>query len=156
MPKIPKLKEPQRLPRPIAPEDLERILAASPQHLADAIRLTVLMGFRRSEVFGLTLKHFDQHQRGVWLSHSETKGKRDEFIPASGMAYEILCRLAKRAQELGQEHLILYRTGGVKAEERWRPMKYPQTAWENVLAKLGLKGRHVYHNTKATFVTAVS
>ena len=31
-----------------------------------------------------------------------------------------------------------------------------QSAWENVLAKLNLKGRHVFHNTKATFVTALA
>ena len=156
MPKVPKLKEPELLPRPIAPEDLERILAIAPQHLADAIRLTVLMGFRRTEVFSLTLRHFDRHNRGIWLSHAETKGKRDEFIPANNMAYDILCRLADRAVELGQKHLILYRTGGKKVKEKWRPIKNPQTAWENTLSRLGLTGHHVFHNTKATFVTAVA
>ncbi|MDE2029546.1 MAG: tyrosine-type recombinase/integrase [Alphaproteobacteria bacterium] len=52
--------------------------------------------------------------------------------------------------------MILYRTGGVKTKEKWRPVKFSQTAWENALAKAGLKGRHVFHNTKATFVTAVA
>jgi integrase len=156
MPKIPKLKEPALLPRPIAPDDLERILAASPQHLADAIRLTVLMGFRRAEVFGLTINHFDPHNRGVWLSHSETKANRDEFIPANEMAYDILVRLVARAKDLGKEHLILYKTGGKRTPVNWRPVKNIQTSWENVLKKVGLKGRHVFHNTKATFVTAIA
>jgi integrase len=114
------------------------------------------MGFRRAEVFGLTLEHFDPHSRGVWLSHAETKGKRSEFIPASEMAFEILSRLAARARELGQRHLILYRTGGVNVEVKWRPIKFSRSAWKNVLKKLGLTGRHKFHNTKATFVTAVA
>ncbi len=68
------------------------------------------------------------------------------------MAFGILSRLAVRAKELGQEHLILYRTGGKTVKEKWRPVKHAQTSWENVLKKLGLKGRHVFHSTKPTLV----
>lgn len=165
MPKIPELKEPDILPRPIAPDDLEKMLAIAPAHLADAIRLTVLMGFRRSEVFGLTIDHVDFHQRGVWLSYDETKAYRDEFMPASEMAMELLERLVKQAKNVGQKHLILYRYTGKRRAEiteenrkdfKWKPIKRAQTAWENLLEKLGLTGKHVFHNTKATFVTAVA
>jgi integrase len=156
MPKIPHLREMKRLPRPIAQANLDAIIAAAPGHLADAIRLTVLMGFRSAEVFGLTCSQVDLPNKGIWLRAENTKGKRDEFIPASGMALQLLEQLVARARRLGLQHLILYRTGGGKKKESWRPIKNARTAWRRALKQLDLQGQHVFHNTKTTFVTAIA
>lgn len=147
LPKVPAVKEIKRLPRPIAPTDLAALVAASPPHLADAIRLTVLMGFRKNEVFILEGDQVDESARGVWLDGANTKGQRDEFVPASKPAMEILMRLKRRAQALNQKRLILFRD---------RPIKGAETAWRTAMKKVGLVGKHVFHNTKASFVTAVA
>ncbi|WP_167771620.1 tyrosine-type recombinase/integrase [Bradyrhizobium niftali] len=147
LPNVPAVEEIERLPRPIAPDDLAAIVAVSPPHLADAIRLTVLMGFRKTEVFMLEEDQVDESARGVWLDGENTKGKRDEFVPASQSAMAILIRLKRRARELGQKRLILYRN---------KPVKSANRAWRTAMKKTGLAGKHVFHNTKASFVTAVA
>lgn len=150
-PKVPKLKVPERLPRPIRDGNLERIIATAPRHLANAVVLTVLMGFRRGEVFGLTLQQVDPELRGVWLKAEQTKGGRDEFIPANGPALALLQQLVAEAESAGVDHLITYQQGrdGVP-----RPLKNPKTAWRRVMRDLGLE--HRFHDTKASFLTALA
>ncbi len=155
-PRVPRLKEPKRLPRPIASHDIDALIAAAPPHLADALRLTVLMGFRRAEVFGLKVGQVDLNNRGVWLKAEQTKGNRDEFIPASAAALDILKRLKKQAEALGMENLILYRRGGIKTPMQWLPCKNAKRSWHNALKKCGLNGQHVFHSTKASFVSAIA
>ncbi len=152
-PHVPKLQEPDALPRPISPTDIGRILEEAPPHLADTIRLCILMGFRQREALSLTINHVDLDNRGVWLRGDETKGKRGEFIPANKEAVEILQRLMEQAKERGIQHLISYKAG---KNGKWRPIKHLDTAWHRVLRACGLEGQHKFHNTKATFVTAVA
>ncbi len=71
MPKVSKLKEPERLPQPIAPEDLERIITASPRHLADAIRLTAVISIPIIAAFGFPIpkprpKEMNSFQPAIW------------------------------------------------------------------------------------------
>lgn len=54
LPKVPRLAEPEHLPRPVSDDDLQAIMQRVPQHLADGILLARLMGFRKGEVFALT------------------------------------------------------------------------------------------------------
>lgn len=57
MPIIPDLDEPDALPRPVDAEDVVAIATAAAPHLAEAVGLCVLMGFRKAEVFSLTIHH---------------------------------------------------------------------------------------------------
>lgn len=181
MPKVPDLDEPERLPRPISDDDIWAAVERAPAHLAWAILLTRLMGFRKAEVFGLTVQQVDFQNRGIWLAAEVTKGNRDEFIPAGAEAMELLEYLAAEAMARGTDYLITYRTvrrtwnikGGAgvgrgpadgntgKIGNRIafgpaRPVKDVKTSWGKVLAALGLKGVHKFHNTKASFVTAIA
>ncbi|WP_449234565.1 tyrosine-type recombinase/integrase [Azospirillum doebereinerae] len=122
-----------------------------PAHLADAALLVRLMGFRKAEVFGLRVQQVDFSVRGVWLEAEQTKGGRAECVPASDEAIELLRRLVDQAREWKTDHLFTYQHG--KKGER-RPVKDPRRAWRTVLKKLGIK--HRWHDTKASFVTAVA
>jgi len=153
IPKIPKLKEPDELPRPIVAENLANILAKAPAHVAEAVRLCTLMGFRLREVLTLTVKHVDFENRGVWLRGEETKGKRGEFIPANHEALQLLRQLVKQAKERKVATLIAYKQG---EKGKWRSIKSLRRAWRRTLKACGLEGQHRFHNTKATFVTAVA
>ncbi|WP_425455493.1 tyrosine-type recombinase/integrase [Azospirillum griseum] len=109
------------------------------------------MGFRKAEVFGLTIDQVDIKNRGVWLEANATKGKRAEFIPANPEALELLTRLVGQARRWKVRHLLTYQHGE-KGERR--PVKNPKRAWRTALDKLGLE--HRFHDTKASFVTAVA
>lgn len=152
MPKVPDLAEPEHLPRPITDADLDRIVVEAPLHLAEAVLLARLMGFRKGEIFGLTVDQVDLANKGIWLAAEETKAKRAEFVPASAEACELLRWLLGEARLRHTRHLITYRHS---KDGAWRPIANPRRAWKTVLTKLGLAGQHVFHNTKASFVTAV-
>lgn len=151
LPNVPKLKVLERIPRPIRDGDLKAIIAAAPRHLANAVVLTILMGFRKAEVFALTRQQVDPDRRGVWLRGEDTKGGRDEFIPANAPALELLQQLVSEAEAAGCDHLITYARG---RDGDPRPVKNPKTAWRRLMRDLGL--RHRFHDTKASFVTALA
>jgi integrase len=153
MPKIPDLDEPEHLPRPISDADIDRIVIEAPLHLAEAVLLARLMGFRKGEMFALTVDQVDLGNRGIWLAAASTKANRAEFIPASGEACELLAWLLGEARQRGVRSLISYRHG---KKGEWCGIKNPRRAWRTTLTALGLEGQHVFHNTKASFVTAVA
>ncbi len=154
MPKVPRLAEPKHLPRPIADEDLLAIVQdpSVPRHVADGVMLVRLMGFRKAEVFALKIHQVDFTNRGVWLEARETKGNRAEFVQASDEAMALLERLVQQARGWKVDHLFTYQHGE-KGERR--PVKNPKRAWGTALKKLGIE-HHRFHDTKASFVTAVA
>lgn len=150
-PKVPKLAEPEAMPRPVSDNDLQAIIATAPQHLADGVMLTRLMGFRKAEVFSLTVDQVDFQNRCVWLAAAETKGNRAEAVPANPAAIELLTRLVNTARQEGTPYLLTFKRG---AKGQPIPVKNPKRAWATVMRKLGLT--HRFHDTKASFVTAVA
>lgn len=161
-PKVPDLTEPEKLPRPIADDVLWEMVERAPAHLAWGILLARLMGFRKGEMFALTCHQVDTANRGIWLNAENTKAKRDEFIPANVDAMELLTYLIAEAKARGSTFLITYRRrlkDGPDGMPRFTaavPIKNPKRAWQKVLSDMGLKGLHKFHNTKASFVTAVA
>lgn len=156
MPLIPELDEPDALPRPVDADDVVAIANAAAPHIADAIGLCVLMGFRKAEVFSLTVGHIARDCSGVWLHGRETKGGRGEFMPASEEAAGLLRRLVKQARERGVEHLIVYRRERKDGNhEPWRPIKDPRKAWRSALKAAGVPA-HKFHELKATFTTELA
>ncbi|PWC80806.1 tyrosine-type recombinase/integrase, partial [Azospirillum sp. TSH58] len=151
MPKVPKLAEAEHLPRPVSDDDLQAIMTAAPQHLADGIMLARLMGFRKGEVFSLMVEQIDFVNRCVWLDAESTKAKRAEAVPANPEAIELLSRLVAQAKEWKVEHLFTYQHG---EKGKRQPVKNPKRAWRTACKAAGVK--HRFHDTKASFVTAVA
>jgi hypothetical protein len=58
-PKVPVLKLPKRKARPVPAAVLTEALAHVPPHIADAILLTLYLGFRQQEVFKLHVLQVD-------------------------------------------------------------------------------------------------
>lgn len=171
MPKVPDLDEPEYLPRPFSDDAIWEAVTRAPAHLAWGILLARLMGFRKAEMFDITIPQVDFQSRGIWLAAADTKGKRDEFVPANAEAMELLEYLVAEARARGVQHIITYRRTrttwnikGGKAAGDGRtvrfgpavPVKDPKKAFARVLKEMGLQGIHTFHNTKASFVTAVA
>lgn len=94
---IPKYQEDRR-DRWLSEAELGRLLATlddwPDQDIADAVRLLIFSGARRSEVLHATWEMFDL-ARGVWIKPSHhTKQKRTEHVPLSQPALAILHRRA--------------------------------------------------------------
>lgn len=176
MPRIKKLKATQRLPRQlpdsvigalIRNEGVKRVrtrkgtklVARKPpaRHVVDAVMLCRLMGFRKNEVVNLDLRQMDDEHQGYRLPGDATKGKRDEFVQANPLAWEILTRLRKQAIESGNTRLILVRgSRGQSKTEPLRPIKSFRSAFDRLMDDMELKGVYRFHNTKATYVTSIS
>jgi len=93
---IPRFHEDRR-ERWLQPEELQRFIAALNAHqdqgVADAFRLLLLTGSRKSEVLTAEWPMFDLEQ-GVWTKpSSHTKEKQIEHIPLSAQAVELLVRM---------------------------------------------------------------
>lgn len=168
-PKVPKLREPKHLPRPIADVHLEQLVAdpLTPPHLVDAVVIIRNMGFRKAEVAGLTVDHVSLQPRGIWLSAEETKGDRDTFVPANDDAWIVIERRYREAKAGGWKHLIVWRPkeSKIMADRRRRkglpepqpvPVKNPKRAFASAMKRLGLEGQHKFHNTKASFLTQIA
>lgn len=153
MPEIPKLRTVKRLPRPVPDAGLKVALTNAPPHLIRAALLCRLMGFRKAEVLAMVASRMDDQHQGYWLPGDETKGKRDEFVPANPQAWELLCRLRNEAKAAHHDRLILYYPRGKDAKPR--PVKNVKRSWNTALKAAGLEGQHTFHNLKASFVTAI-
>jgi integrase len=176
VPALPNIKAPKRKARPIPQGDIGRIIAEAPSHVRDAAILSSQMAFRRAEVFALTTEHVDRERFGVWLRAEETKANEDAFMPANAIAWDVLDRLYVAAigrephpdptfgETATRKHLIVYvpnagrvTTGkyvGVKKSIP-RPIRHPTTAWRSLQRRLGIMGKHRWHDLKAAFVSAV-
>lgn len=155
LPKVPELAEPVSVPRPIPDADLERIAKAAPGYLADAILLARNMGFRLDELTTLRPDQVDVTARGVWLEAAQTKANRATFKPANGAAWEVLDRRRREALQLGLDRILFWPRPIGRGEVEWRPIRSFKRAWTSALTRAGLAGRYTWHNTKASFVTAI-
>lgn len=118
--------------------------------------LVRLMGFRKAEVFSLTIHQVDLNNRGVWLKAESTKANRAEFVPANEEAIALLRRLIEQAKARPVPHLSTCQRGKPKAPSQapWPPIKNPRKAWTNACKALGIS--HRFHGTKASYVTPVA
>lgn len=149
-PKVPDLQEPDAMPRPFAAQDIDEVLKVAPPHVADAVRLSMLLGLRRSEVYRLTRQHVDFESNGIWLKPHETKANRGEFMPANASGMALLRRLVDQAKERGVDHLITWRRS---EKQPYRPLKSPKKAIQNALKNAGLAGQRRFHDLKGTYTT---
>ncbi|CCG42152.1 tyrosine-type recombinase/integrase [Magnetospirillum molischianum] len=171
MPKVPDLAEPEYMPRPFSDAEIWEAAERAPAHLAWGILLARLMGFRKAEMFDITISQVDFNLRGIWLAAADTKANRDEFVPANTEAMELLEYLVAEARARKVQHIITYRRvrttwnikDGTEASEHTPirfgpavPVKNPKKAFSRVLKEMGLEGVHTFHNTKASFVTAIA
>lgn len=158
LPKIPALKEIQRIPRAVSDADLETIAGAGAAHLVDAARLARHMGFRKTEMLSIELGQVDLANRCVWLKGEDTKGKRDEAVPANKAAMKILARRVAEARRLKIPWLFWWVPPGLDADGRPkppRPVRNLQTAWEGAQRRAGLEHAYRFHDLKASYVTGV-
>lgn len=154
MPAIEDLPEAKRRPTPIPDSVLAELMTTLPQHVAEAVRATLYFGFRRTEVFGLQIRHVDLDAGGVRLDAAEVKNNTDAFIAGGPEAMAFMAHLVEQARARGTQYLITWQRPG----QDWQPIHNCRGAWRRAMdeieKKYGRKWR--WHDLRAAYITYVA
>jgi len=124
---------------------LSEVLASRPnQQSANAIRLLIMTGARRSEVLSAEWSEFDL-VRGVWTKPSHhTKQKKTEHVPLSAPAMQLLAGMREQADDDA--------TWLFPSPKGEGPQKEIKTFWGAVRKEAGINGVRV-HDVRHTFAS---
>ena len=115
----------------LSPEELTRLSTALHDHgepvSANAIRMLMLTGVRKSEVLNATWAMFDL-EKGIWVKPSaHTKQRREHRVPLSNSALAVLKEMKKNAEG---DYVFPGKDG--------RPLSDIRRSWEAVCIKANL------------------
>lgn len=112
------------------------------QNVANAIRLLILTGARKTELLSATWDQFDL-EKGVWTKQSHsTKQREMEHVPVSSLVLEILKQMKEQADS---PFLFPGKVPG-------KPLKDPKRAWNTIRKQAGSPDVHV-HDLRHTFAS---
>jgi integrase len=119
--------------------ELERLTEAlakyEDQQAANIVRMLLLTGARRGEVFAMRWDNLNLTD-GVWTKPaSTTKQKKTHTLPLSAPARQLLAKLSKDSEE-GAEYVFPGRSGGHRSEIR--------NAWDDLCRAAKLKDLRVH------------
>ena len=142
---VDKYKE-QRRYRWLDDEESQRLFAALDayhnQNVANAIRLLILTGARKTELLSATWDQFDL-EKGVWTKQAHTtKQRKMEHVPVSSVALEILQMMKEQA-----DSPFLF-PGKIPGE----PLKDPKKAWDTIRKKAGTPDVRI-HDLRHTYAS---
>jgi len=82
-------------------DELKTLITKAPPLLADIIRITCILGFRREEVTMLKWSEFDEETKMIWVrdrKHPRMRTGNDSHIPLIGNSLEIIQRQTKTSE----------------------------------------------------------
>jgi integrase len=132
--------------RYLSPEELSRLSTALAAHhepvSADAIRMLMLTGARKSEVLGATWEMFDL-DAGVWTKPSaHTKQRKEHRVPVSANALTLL----KRIRETAEGPYVFPGKGG------YQPLTDVKRSWAAVCKAADITGARI-HDLRHSFAS---
>ncbi|MBX9620917.1 MAG: site-specific integrase [Alphaproteobacteria bacterium] len=127
-------------------EEVQRLLTSlnhyHNQNVANAIRLLVLMGSRKTEVLSAKWEQIDL-ERGTWTKRApSTKQRKMEYLPISSPVLEILTKMKTHADS---PFLFPGRVPG-------QALKDPKRAWNTIRNQAGVSDVHI-HDLRHTFAS---
>ena len=130
---------------------LSAVLVEHPERAAaNAVRLLLLTGARRSEVLGATWTQFDLAE-GVWTKPATTtKQKRLHRIPLSAPALALLVEMQNEATP-GVPFVFPSRT----RDKQIRPLGSIKTAWATICQRAGLEDVHL-HDVRHSYASILA
>ena len=148
----------QKRTRYLSGDEVRRLVEALTAHpnqdAANAVRLLLLTGARRSEVLSATWDQFD-FDAGVWVKpSSHTKQKREHRVPLSAPARQLLAdvrmsaeRRAATAQQKLSRFVFPARTGGHMVETK--------STWQAICRAAGLSNARL-HDLRHTYASMLA
>jgi len=163
VPHVKVLDVPKRKARPVPETILQDVLSTVPQHVVEAITLTLYFGFRRGEAFRLQIRHIDFDLGGVRFFAEEVKDDEDEFLPGAPEAMAYLRKLVEQAEQRDTRYLISWtrrrkEKSKSKLPIKWVPIKGSKSAWRTAMKRIETEygARYRWHDIRAAFVTHVA
>ncbi len=146
---IPRFHEDRRQ-RWLSTDELTRLWSILEQQTnrraANAVKLMILTGARRSEVLNAAWDQFDL-DRGVWTKPSHhTKQKRTEHVPLSRPALALLTGMKAEA-DAEQPHLV-------PGDKAGQPLGYINRFWQRMCREAGLEGVRL-HDLRHTYASSL-
>lgn len=120
-------------------EEADRLIAASPLHLAALIRFALATGCRAREITGLEWNRVDLNRCTAWLN--KTKNGTPRGVPLNNDAITVL------KEQLGKHPKFCFTYHGNPI--RW---EVTNSAWHTALAKIGLKDFR-FHDLRHTWAS---
>lgn len=143
--------------RYLSPEEIDRLSAALDRHpeqkSANAIRLLLLTGARRSEVLSATWDQFDLERR-IWTKpSSHTKQRKIHRVPLSAAAVDLLDGMRRQAPT-GEKFVF---PGRVPADGSVSdaPLSGIKRTWTSVCRSAGLEGVRI-HDLRHTYASVLA
>ncbi len=136
------LKENNARDRVLSPEELKRLLEASPPHLACIIETAYYSGMRVGEILGLTWDRVNMKEGYIQLEAEDTKTTEPRKIYFFPRVREILWEL-RRVRSLSHRFIFMYQS---------RPIKSIKTAFKSACEKAGIENLR-FHDLRHTCVT---
>jgi len=158
-PKLRKLGEPDGIVRFLTREEVVRLIAELPDHLADAAALSLTIGQRMSNVLHMPWRQVDL-QRGVaWVLGEDSKNGKAVSVPLNGEAVAVL-RGIREAQVRAEAAAQLADLPALRAAHqfvftyRGRPITggASTAAWGKAKKRAGIKNFR-WHDWRHTFAS---
>src|SRR5215813_5206141 len=129
--------------RYLSSDELVRLTQALAQHsnqdLADAVRLLLLTGARRSEVLGMRCDHVNLGA-GIWSKPpSSTKQKEHHQVPLSAPARQLLAEIRRRQKRAGERSRFVF--PGIGGTGHLVEIK---KSWAQICKAAGIEGLRVH------------
>ena len=126
-PKIRMLPEPKRRIRWLKPAEVDRLLAALPEHLEQMARFTLATGLRESNVTQLEWSQVDLERRIAWIHADQAKARKAIAVPLNADAVLVL----KRQRGRHPDRVFTF---------HGRPINKANTrAWRQALKRAGIE-----------------
>jgi len=147
---IPRFQEDRQHERWLSADELARLWAVLEQHqnrrAANAVKLMILTGARRTEVLSATWDQFDL-ERVRWTKPSHhTKQKKIEHVPLSAQALALLSAMKAEADP-ECPHLF-------PGEAPGKPLSEIKRFWQRVCREAGIEGVRL-HDLRHTFASSL-
>lgn len=91
-PSIRMLKEPTRRIRYLTREEVSRLLAELPEHLADMVVFSLATGLRKANVTGLQWAQVDVGRRVAWIHPDQAKARKAIPVPLNSEALAVVLK----------------------------------------------------------------
>jgi len=149
----------ERRQRYLSGDELRRLTEAlvghASQAAANAVRLLLLTGARRSEVLGATWEHFDL-EAGVWTKpSSHTKQKSQHRVPLSAPARQLLTEIKEAAEKSASAKGRAPSPYVFPARVGNGPMVEIKTSWTALCKAADLQGVRL-HDLRHTYASVLA
>ncbi len=126
-------------------EQIRRLLAVAPVHVALPFLLALYTGQRQGDLLALCWKQYD----GTRINLRQSKTKRHVSVKLAGPAKAALdaARAALPAPPTGEDHILVTARGG----DAWTEYGF-RNSWAKVKAEAGIVGR-TFHDLRGTAAT---